>query len=203
MANERVAFVPGISGWVSAAIARSRGYRFVHLPNGDGRSHFFSLLYGDAEEVVIEATRQGGKALAVNTPILTTIGWKTMGSITVGDYVFSPDGTSPPVVAKSEVFTDHDCYRLHFSDGQSIVADAGHQWTFRDSENNEVVTITTEQLAGNTHWSRYGEPQSRYRYAMPEPYKTTEQNLPLDPYVLGHGLVMVPAAVLKSRQLTG
>jgi replicative DNA helicase len=68
-----------------------------------------------------------------------------MGEVRVGDEVFDEAGRPCRVVATSEVFTDHDCYRLEFDDGGSIVADAGHRWlTFTDLDRRALHRLTPE-----------------------------------------------------------
>lgn len=79
-------------------------------------------------KALIVLPRKNGKALDVNTPIPTPSGWTTMGQIQPGDTVLDAAGNPTGVVAVSEVFTDHDCYELTFSNGERIVADAGHRW---------------------------------------------------------------------------
>lgn len=75
-----------------------------------------------------EVPRKNGKALALDTPIPTPDGWVTMGDLQIGDRVFNEKGEACNVVNTSEVFTDHECYRINFSNGESVVADAGHLW---------------------------------------------------------------------------
>ena len=70
----------------------------------------------------------GKGPLALDTPIPTPSGWTTMGDLNVGDTVFAKDGTPTSVIEVSEVFTGNDCFRITFSDGTAIVADAGHRW---------------------------------------------------------------------------
>lgn len=80
-------------------------------------------------------SRGGGKALALDTPIPTPNGWTTMADVEVGDLVFAKDGCVTPVTATSEVMLGNDCFRVVFSDGYSIVADAEHRWlTFSKRE---------------------------------------------------------------------
>src|SRR3712207_2709061 len=45
------------------------------------------------------AGRLEGKALAVDTPVPTPAGWRTMGELRVGEQVFGMDGTATRVVA--------------------------------------------------------------------------------------------------------
>lgn len=77
----------------------------------------------------IECLAKGaGKLLALDTPILTTDGWKTMEDVHPGDYVFGDDGKPTVVVAESEIDTEEDTYKLVFEDGSEIIAGARHQW---------------------------------------------------------------------------
>jgi hypothetical protein len=146
---------------------------------------FESLVINDGATITALFSRQAGKSLDTDTPMLTPSGWRTMGDLQIGDLVFAADGTPAPVTAVSEVFTDHPCYLVRFADGQEIVADAGHLWTLRDCQAKRDVTITTEEIAGR---EKYGSPSCqyyRYRVALPGPVEMPDQELPLDPYLLG------------------
>lgn len=69
-----------------------------------------------------------GKALSVDTPIPTPEGWTRMGDLKDGDVVFDENGLPTRVVQAHPVMRDRTCYRVMFSDGSEIVADAGHNW---------------------------------------------------------------------------
>ena len=80
-------------------------------------------------QLVIVAARPGiGKALALDTPLPTPTGWTTMGEVSVGDELLGSDGRPTRVVAATEVMVDRPCYKVTFSDGTTVVADADHQW---------------------------------------------------------------------------
>lgn len=96
-------------------------------------------------EFFLLVSKKNGKAIDVHTPIPTPIGWKTMGELQVGDLVYGINGQPCNVIATSEVFTDHKCYKMTFSNGESVIADAGHLWV-----TNGVVR-TTEEIAGTDH----------------------------------------------------
>ena len=51
-----------------------------------------------------------GKALDVNTPILTASGWKTMSSIEVGDVVFNEWAEHVTVTDVFDVQFDRPCF---------------------------------------------------------------------------------------------
>jgi replicative DNA helicase len=80
------------------------------------------------DRLILTGVEGAGKALALDTPIPTPKGWTTMGELTVGQEVFAADGTPTEVVFATPVMTGHPCYRITFSDGAQIVADADHQW---------------------------------------------------------------------------
>jgi replicative DNA helicase len=80
-------------------------------------------------QMIIVAARPGvGKALALDTPLPTPVGWTTMGDVAVGDELLGADGQPTRVVAATDVMVDRPCYEIEFSDGAVIVADAEHQW---------------------------------------------------------------------------
>ena len=76
----------------------------------------------------LEMPRKNGKALALDTPIPTPSGWTSMEQLAPGDTLFDIEGKPCKVTAISETFADHQCYKMEFSNGESVVADAGHLW---------------------------------------------------------------------------
>ena len=78
-----------------------------------------ALLYGDPKV---------GKALALDTPIKTTYGWKTMQTIEVGDEVYGSDDKPYMVLATTGFQYMRPCFKFTFSDGTSIIADENHEW---------------------------------------------------------------------------
>lgn len=67
--------------------------------------------------------------LALDTPIPTPKGWATMADLRPGDEVFGPDGKPTRVLGKSEVHTDHRCFKITTVDGAEVVCDEGHLWS--------------------------------------------------------------------------
>jgi hypothetical protein len=126
----------------------------------------------------------GLQALALDTAIPTPAGWTTMGELAIGDVVFAPDGSPTPVVAKSDVHQHGNAYTVTFSDGTSLVADAGHRWHVQwpsDAKTASGWTTTAELAAlmithpGAAHRS---VPNTR-------PLELPDADLPIDPYLLG------------------
>jgi len=75
----------------------------------------------DANEIFFGGSKGSGKLLDLDTPILTKSGWKTMGTIHPGDYVFGDDGKPTKVIAESEIDIEEETYELIFDDGSSII----------------------------------------------------------------------------------
>lgn len=122
-------------------------------------------------QMVIVAARPGvGKALALDTPLPTSTGWTTMGSVSVGDQLLGADGAPVAVVAATEIMHDRPCYEVQFSDGTMLVADAKHQWRLADGR-----VGTTESLVGSVDL----EIPAHGGFQLPE------QDFPVRPYVLG------------------
>ena len=131
--------------------------------------------------------RGSGKALALDTPLPTPSGWTTMGDVRIGDTLFDDCGRQCRVVMKSEVFVGHDCYRVAFGDGESIVCDAGHLWQVEDiyGRRNPYVR-DTEWLSSRFSVGKRGFNKSRFRVPMQRPLETENSvELPVSPYALG------------------
>lgn len=114
-----------------------------------------------ADELYYGGAAGGGKALALTTPIATPTGWSMMGDISVGDQVFNDRGEPVRVIAVSDVMRDHACYRVVFSDGSAIVADAAHKWLTCDAAERATSlrgSIRTTQDIAETLLSDCGEP---------------------------------------------
>lgn len=152
----------------------------------DGTRRFTSALFAVA--------RKNAKALALDTPIPTPNGWTVMGDLAPGDTVFGADGRPCRVTAVSPVYVDHDCYLLRFSNGDEVIADAGHRWltTARvdqpggnRSGNGQTRTRvrTTREIADSLRYGARGD--LNHSIAMPEPLDCDEVELPVAPYTLG------------------
>ncbi len=153
-------------------------------------------------QVLVLVARQNGKALDVETPMLTTQGWKTMGTLVPGDEVFHPGGHAIRVTGAFDEMHDRQCFRVTTSDGRSVVADAEHLWTVTDKRRSrsigprgsavrsfETVTMTTAQLveAGLGRAATGARARNEFRFSLPvqEPVKSCDVDLPIDPYLLG------------------
>jgi phage terminase large subunit-like protein len=143
-------------------------------------------------EFFLLTAKKNSKALALDTPIPTPNGWVTMGDIKPGDTVFGANGRPCQVLATSEVFLDHKCFRVRFSNGESVVADAGHLWLTsalvdvhgggRSSQARRRVR-TTQEIADTLYRPHDGA--RNHSMAMPAPIECPAADLPVAPYTLG------------------
>jgi len=116
----------------------------MHMINTDLMSESDSTIGGSVRdqvskkigfefsELLLVLGRRSGKMLSLDTPIITPDGWKTMGDIKVGDYVFGPDGFPTRVIAESPIEYNPDAYEITFSNSEKIICDAKHEWNVFD-----------------------------------------------------------------------
>ncbi len=134
--------------------------------------------------------------VSLDTPLPTPTGWTTMGEVHPGDELIGRDGRPCRVMGKSPVHFDRPTYRVTFSDGTSVVADAQHLWyahrrggcghgrgcrcTVRQGW---AVRCTADML--DTLCDGGSRRAFTYHVPIAAPFKIDEADLPIDPYMLG------------------
>jgi hypothetical protein len=151
--------------------------RKLGFTNAPFHWEWYQLMTEESRLCVI-APREHAKALALDTPVLTPGGHVPLQDVQVGDTVLCRTGWTT-VTAKSEVFTDHDCYRVALDDGQSFVADAGHRWMTNYAWRGAQVVTTADIAADQASRTDQRHVIDCVPSAFPDVY------LPVDPYVLG------------------
>ncbi|GEM_PF-696802 len=73
-----------------------------------------------------------GKALWVDTTMLTTAGWRRLGDLAVGDEVFDENGLPCTITGVYDQPLSDTCFEVEFSDGTVIIADDAHLWWTED-----------------------------------------------------------------------
>jgi len=138
---------------------------------------------------IVLASEKSGKALALDTPIPTPDGWRTMGDLRTGDVVFGPDGEARKIQATTGVMLGHDCYRVRFSDGAEIVADAQHLWKTMNYANRQPghhgSGIHTTQELAQTVEARGGHTKNHQIPTCEPLHFSLRPDLPVGPYTLG------------------
>lgn len=127
-----------------------------------------------------------GRALALDTPIPTPNGWRTMGDLLPGDQIFDERGKVRHVVAKSDIWTNRPCYKVNFSDGSHIIADENHLWStqlLHERSSGKVSRIRTTKEIFQTQKNSAGV--SNHSIDWHGPLQYPEQAQFIDPYLLG------------------
>lgn len=95
--------------------------------------------FNPSEMCVIAADTGAGKALPLDTPILTPNGFKNLGELHSGDEVFGRDGQVCKILAESEIWNSEG-YEFTFNDGVKIISHPNHEWlTFNNSELQQLT----------------------------------------------------------------
>ena len=152
----------------------------------------------DNKRTVVWSSNGTGKDVPLDTPLPTPNGWTTMGAVQVGDYLLDEQGKPTRVIWKSDVL-HNDLYRVTFSDGATQVTSGTHEWDTIDRSawtrhRNQGHTITDYRelwdlaetrttLEIRDTLERWG---GRNHYIpLNQPLELPEQDLPIDPYILG------------------
>lgn len=128
-----------------------------------------------------------GKALKNGTKVLTSEGYKPIEGLTLNDLVASNDGKFYklngiyPQGVKS-------CYKITLNHGNTIYASGDHIWTISRDYGKTYHDETTEEILSKGY--TYTEPKTgwvQHQVVLPpvQPLEFPEQDLPIDPYLLG------------------
>ncbi len=126
-----------------------------------------------------------GKANPVDTPIPTPDGWKVVGDIKVGDYLFDRHGKPTKVTG---VYPQGviDTYELTLGDKRKIKCAREHIWSVYEIENKKssenLIDYITEEL-----YEKINDNKSQIYYQIPlnRPVEYSEKELKIHPYLLG------------------
>ncbi len=121
--------------------------RFIGVELLDSQNYVFNMSWNKMYALWL-CSRNYGKALALDTPIPTPTGYRTMGELEVGDMVYGDDGEEVKIIRTSPIFYNHDCYRMVFEDGEEIVADGDHLWqvSLLTEKPREDIVLNTRDI---------------------------------------------------------
>lgn len=122
-----------------------------------------------------------GKALPLDSNILTPTGWKKMGDIQQGDVVRTPDGYDVPVRGVYPQGT-LNTYEITFRDGRKTITSADHLWKVKSSTTDEWEILSTEQIRQNNPTNFYQIPSVHFET---NPIKNKKPPYVVKPYVFG------------------
>lgn len=125
-----------------------------------------------------------GRAQPVDTPVLTPIGYRPIGSLAVGDFVVGSDGRPTPVLG---VYPQgrREIWRVSSQDGASTVACADHLWFVRTHYDVRRGipgrVVRTADMVGRERSAHY----RTFELPLVSPVHFEPRDVPLDPYALG------------------
>jgi len=146
---------------------------------------YYSILdkfaRGEVQNLIIQAPPQHGKALQVDTPVLTTKGWKRHADLGPGDFVFGDDGKPKAVKWNSGAYKC-EAQAVNFADGFSLIAARQHEWVIyadHDEHKGRVREIVETQHI-------FSKRNRRSPYIPADAILQIEARpLLIDPYLLG------------------
>jgi len=184
-----------IEGTIDEIEASShRGDGLTGVPTGFADLDRLTNGLHAGQMIVIAARPAMGKALALDTPVVTPDGWTTMGRIQVGDALIGADGRPTCVVAATEVMVGRPCYEVTFSDGSTIVADAQHQWLTETRKSRRSAQQAAKDYTGRRAQRVFAEVRSTEEIAATLRCKTSDQRL-------NHSVTNARAVQLPDREL--
>ncbi len=164
-----------------------RGATVIGVASGYRALDNYTAGFQPGDLTVLAARPSMGKALSLETEVLTPDGWTTMGALQVGDKVIGGDG-HPDVVTAIFDQGERDLYEVEFGDGATVECCNEHLWlTQTRNERRRGAAGSPRPLseirATLTREDNPGEPNHSIPYV--EPVAFRERTLPLDPYLLG------------------
>lgn len=130
-----------------------------------------------------------GKALLNSTKIPTTEGWKKVGDIKEGDYLFDRFGKPTKVLKIYPQAKPQQVYKITFKSGRIAECSGDHLWSYysngNDKHPNRLITATTKEILENPKGLRNNQGAFRWSVPIIEPVQYTEKKYSITPYVMG------------------
>lgn len=136
---------------------------------------------------VIEAPPELGKALALDTRVLTASGWVPIRDVHVGDIVYDLDGHEQTITDVFPIQLRRPVYDVVLDDGTVIAADDEHQWHVLRSEHRGSGRVHVPYVRTTKELRETLRSKDRCQWYIPNAraIQHADANLPIDPYVLG------------------
>lgn len=126
-----------------------------------------------------------GKAIVNTTPIPTPNGWKTVGDIKVGDYIFGKGGKPTKVLNLYKHIKK--IWRVTFKDGRTIDCCGEHLWEYYDNGIKRVEDTQTIYARAQNRFKNFTG-DWRFNIPMNEAVEYPEQEFEVSPFRLGAAL---------------
>lgn len=160
-------------------------------------------MYGSLINTVFRGARLGkfylrsaatnvGKAIPNDTKIPTPDGWRRVGDIKVGDYLFGQDGKPTKVIGAYPQTEKKDIWEIEFADGRIARCCGEHLWEYQIKGHGSKVTKvdTTENLYNKAQKMKNTFKDScnkgyRYHIRLNCPVEYPEKKYSVSPYAMG------------------
>lgn len=175
---------------------------FYGIPLDSEQLAFANAIWNPDIDIVFCNAKAGtGKAQPKDTDIPTPTGWKKLGDIKVGDYVFDRHGKETLV---SGVFEQgkQRAYKVVLRDGRSTICAGEHLWSYYPPSGvlqNKFVTETLNSMRQRSLRNERTRAATRYAIPLNSPVQYGSKNFAVDPYVVG---VFLGDGCCTSRQLS-
>ena len=131
-----------------------------------------------------------GKALPNSTIIPTPDGYKRVGDIKEGDYLFGQDGLPTKVLKIHPQEEEKEIWQVEFKDGRVAECCKDHLWEYRYKSHREFKyrTESIEDIYNRTCNLKGGLKEGnsyRFQIKLNEPVHYSEKEYSIDPYVMG------------------
>lgn len=130
-----------------------------------------------------------GKRIADYTPIPTPNGWKTVGDIKVGDYIFGKNGKPTKVLNLYK--NVEKIWRITFADGRTIDCCGEHLWEYYDNGVRRVENTQTIYTRAK-NWFKNFTGKWRFNVPMNEAVEYPEQEFDISPCEVVEKLQYIP-----------
>lgn len=141
------------SGLPSLATVGDRSGAQLGLSETDRQPVFIDHMAASDEDSLPIAVFVGqsgsGKACTLDTVIPTPTGSTTFGEVRPGMTVFGGDGQPCTVTSISDITETPTLFEIEFVDGQTVKADADHQWVVAV---DGIEPVTLEQVDADLDW---------------------------------------------------
>ena len=136
-------------------------------------------------DFALAGPRGEGKALALDTKLVTPAGFTTMGEVRVGDTLIDKEGRPTKVTFATGIQHNRECFRVTLTDGSEFTADADHQWLVNQRDIVGQKVTTTKKMRDRGLFYGKGHTGHRFTIDVAGEIKTKSKRLPMDPYVFG------------------
>lgn len=148
------------------------------------------IPFGKILEVM--GQESSGKAVPLDSPVLTPTGYKLMGELSLSDKVMDPVSGDPISIIGIYPQGLKRVYKVTFRDGASAECSEDHLWEvqFRSHNQYKSQVLTLKEILEKGYRTKRasGKGKFKYKYNIPStiPLNFEKKELPIHPYILGY-----------------